>query len=107
MLGLSFALSYLAMTTLSLAMSRHHQLILGGAPSIVRSRVLRIAAVLAFGIALVLCSERLGGEIGTLIWLCQLMLAGLLLASLLAWRSSWVLPLSLFLPLGGLLTLLA
>ncbi|WP_137818047.1 DUF3325 domain-containing protein [Pseudomonas sp. 2FG] len=107
MLCLSFALSYLAMTALSLAMSRHHQAILSGAPSPLRSRVLRIAAVLAFGIALGLCSERLGGEIGALIWLCQLMLAGLLLVALLAWRSRWVLPLSLLLPLGGLLPLAA
>ena len=33
-----------------------------------------------------------GGEIGTVIWLCLVMLSGLLLVLLLAWRSRWVLP---------------
>lgn len=42
-----------------------------------------------------------------MLWLCQLMLAGLLLVALLAWRARWVLPLAAALPLAaGLGTLL-
>ncbi|MEK1905475.1 MAG: DUF3325 family protein, partial [Pseudomonas sp.] len=41
MLLLGFALNYLAMTGLCLAMSRHHKLLLNGAPSQGRQRLLR------------------------------------------------------------------
>ena len=34
-----------------------------------------------------------------MLWLCQLMLAGLLLVALLAWCARWVLPLAAVLPL--------
>ncbi|WP_271409079.1 DUF3325 domain-containing protein [Pseudomonas sp. Q1-7] len=106
MLFLSFALCYLAMTGLALAMSRQHKRVFSGAPSESRSRLLRGGAVLAMLAGLVLAILELGGEIGSVIWLCQLMLAGLLLVALLAWQSRWVLPLVAVLPVcGGLLTL--
>ncbi|MBD2838005.1 DUF3325 domain-containing protein [Pseudomonas sp. JM0905a] len=101
MLVLSFAFCYLAMTGLALAMSRQHKLVFSGAPSESRSRLLQIGAVLAMLVGLVLAIAELGGEIGGVIWLCQLMLAGLLLVALLAWQARWVLPLVALLPLGG------
>ncbi|MCO6059951.1 DUF3325 family protein [Pseudomonas sp. MOB-449] len=57
--------------------------------------------VFAMLVALALSIAELGGEIGGVIWLCQLMLAGLLLVAVLAWKSRWVLPLVALLPLGG------
>lgn len=101
MLVLSFAFCYLAMTGLALAMSRQHKLVFSGVLSESRSRLLRVAAVVAMLAALALSIIELGGEIGGVIWLCQLMLAGLLLVALLAWQARWVLPLVALLPLGG------
>lgn len=101
MLVLSFAFCYLAMTGLALAMSRQHKVLFNGALSESRSRLLRAGAVLAMLVGLTLSILELGGEIGGVIWLCQLMLAGLLLVALLAWQSRWVLPLVALLPLGG------
>lgn len=106
MLLLGFALNYLAMTALSLAMARHHKALLQGAPSLARQRVLRALALVGLGLGLLLCSERLGGEIGAVVWLCLLMLAGLQLVGLLAWRARWVLPLAGLLPAAGGLALL-
>ncbi|AOE87287.1 DUF3325 domain-containing protein [Pseudomonas sp. TCU-HL1] len=107
MLALSFAFCYLAMVGLALAMSRQHKLVFSGAPGEFRSRVLRVGAVFAMLVALVLTIAERGGEVGGVIWLCQLMLAGLLLVALLAWKSRWVLPLVALLPLcAGALALL-
>lgn len=107
MLLLGFAFCYLAMTALSLAMARHHKALFQGALSQARARLLRGVAVLAFGVGLVLAVSDQGGEIGTILWLCQVMLAGLLVAALLAWRGRWVLPAAVLLPLGsGVLALL-
>ncbi|CAD5108121.1 DUF3325 domain-containing protein [Zestomonas carbonaria] len=106
MLWLSFAFTYLAMLTLSLAMSRHHKTLFGAAPSAGRSLLLRSGAIAALVVGLVLSIAELGGEIGSVTWLCQLMLAGLLLVALMAWRQRWVLPLAALLPAGALLQLL-
>ncbi len=89
---LAFALGYLGMLALCLAMPRHHKALLGGEPGRARQRGLRLAAASCCGLALGLCSLRQGGEIGALLWLCQLMLAALLLVALLAWRPRWALP---------------
>ena len=101
MLLLAFALSYLAMTALSLAMSRHHKLLFQADLSPARQRLLRTLALPALVAGLSLCWLAEGGEIGAVFWLCQLMLAGLLLVALLAWRQRWVLPLAAVLPLAG------
>ena len=106
MLLLGFALNYLAMTTLCLAMSRQHKLLFSAALSPARQRLLRVLALPALTGGLALCGVAAGGEIGTVFWLCQLMLAGLLLVVLLAWRARWVLPLAALLPAAGGLTLL-
>lgn len=103
---LGFALSYLALLALSLAMSRHHKTVLQGAPSIGRQRLLRGLALVGLVLGLLLSVEQSGGEIGALTWLCLLMLAGLLLVAMLAWRARWVLPLAALLPAAGGLTLL-
>lgn len=94
MLLFAFALSYLAMAALCLAMSRHHKVLLSGAPSPARQRGLRVLSVLGLGFGLALCWGARGGEIGAVLWLCLVMLAGLLLVALLAWRERWVLPLA-------------
>lgn len=107
MLWLSFALTYLTMLTLSLAMSRHHKLLFSGAPSTARSRALRLVACLVGAVALGVSIAAEGGEIGTIVWLGQLMLSGLLLVGLMAWRQRWALPLAAILPAGALLQLLA
>ena len=101
MLALSFSCCYLAMTGLALAMSRQHKLLFSAAPSESRSRLLRVSAVLAMLVGLALAIAELGGEIGGVIWLCQLMLSGLLLVALLAWQVRSVLPLVALLLLGG------
>ncbi|PAU60863.1 DUF3325 domain-containing protein [Pseudomonas indica] len=107
MLWLSFALGYLALTALCLAMNRHHKALLGGEPSPTRRRGLRLGAAVAMLLALILCIAAQGGEIGAVIWLCQLMVSGWLLVGLLAWRQRWALSMAALLPLGsGLFALL-
>jgi hypothetical protein len=103
---LAFALSYLAMAALGLAMNRQHKLLFRGALSPARQRLLRCLALPALAAGLALCWIVAGGEIGAVFWLCQLMLAGLLLVALLAWRARWVLPLAALLPAVGGLALL-
>ena len=78
---LAFALAYLGMLGLCLSMSRHHKALLGGEPGRLRQRMLRWAAAICFALALGVCSLSQGGEIGAVLWLCQLMLAALLLAA--------------------------
>ncbi len=107
MLLLAFGLNYLGMTALSLAMSRHHKVLLSGAPSVARTRGLRLIALLLLSLAFTLNMVALTVELGIITGLLQLMLAGLTLGLVMAWRSHWVLPLSGLLPLGGLLALLA
>jgi hypothetical protein len=100
---LAFALAYLGMLALCLAMSRHHKALLGSEPGSLRQRVLRGAAALCFALSLVLCSLRQGGEIGAVLWLCQLMLAALLLVAVLAWRLRWTLPVAAPLLVSGMI----
>lgn len=100
MLLLAFALSCLAMAVLGLAMSRHHKALLGGTFGPVRQRALLVFTAFGLGLALALCWNARGG-IGAVFWLCLVMLAGLLVATLLAWRERWLLPLVLGLPLAG------
>nr|WP_307321609.1 MULTISPECIES: DUF3325 domain-containing protein [Pseudomonas] len=104
MMLLAFALAYLGMLALCLAMSRHHKALLGGEPGSLRQRVLRLAAALCFALALGLCSLSQGGEIGAVLWLCQLMLAALLLVAVLAWRLRWAVPVAAPLLASGMLS---
>lgn len=100
---LAFALAYLGMLTLCLAMSRHHKALLGGEPGLLRQRMLRWAAAICFAFALWVCSLSLGSEIGAVLWLCQLMLAAVLLVVVLAWRHLWVVPVAVPLLTSGML----
>lgn len=101
MLLLAFALNYVAMTALCLAMSRHHKALLKTEPSAARQLLLRSLGLGSLLLALALCWSARGGEIGAVVWLGQLMLSGVLLVSLRAWRERWVLPLVTLLPLAG------
>lgn len=92
MLLLAFALAYLGMTLLCLTMNRHRGALLRADTRLPSPVIIRSLAVGCFGFALWLGVNSQGGEIGTVIWLCLVMLSGLLLVLLLAWRSRWVLP---------------
>jgi len=89
---LALALAYLGMTLLCLTMNRHRGVLLHADTRLPGAAVIRTLAAGCFGFALWLCINSQGGEIGTVIWLCLVMLAGLLLVLLLAWRLRWVLP---------------
>ena len=104
MLWLSLALNYLALSALCVSQPLHHNRLLPGAPSRLRQQALRGLACVVVALALYGCVLARGLEIGLVLWLCQLLLAGVGLVLLLAWRSTWVLPLAVALPLlAGLL----
>lgn len=104
MMMLVLALNLAAMTALSLAMNRHHRQLFNGEPGASRRRLLRGAALGLMVVALGLCLRARGIEQGLLIWICLLMLGGLLQGLVLAWRPRWCLGLagSLVLLGGGL-----
>ncbi len=107
MLFLAFGLNYLGMTALCLAMSRHHKALLSSAPSNARTYGLRVIGALLLALGMALNIVELTADMGIITGLLQLMLAGLCVGLLMAWRSGWVLPLSGILPLSGLIALLA
>ena len=105
MLWLSLALNYLALTALCASQPRHHKVLLRSAPSRLRQQALRGLACGVLALALYGSVLVRGLEIGLVLWLCQLLLAGVGLVVLLAWRGTWVLPLAVALPLlAGLLS---
>ena len=103
MLILAFALSYLAMMLLCLTMNRHRGALLRSGARLPGKPIMQSLAAGCFAFALWLCVSSQGGEIGTVVWLCLVMLAGVLLVLLLAWRSRWVLPLAPLLVVCGAL----
>lgn len=90
MMLLALALNLFGMGSLSLAMKRHHRQVMGGEPGRARVVLLRVAAVIAAGMALALCVAATGAEQGTLLWVCLLMLAALAQGLLLAYRPQLV-----------------
>lgn len=100
---LAFALNYLAMLLQCLTMNRHRGALLRVETRLPGKPVLYSLAVVCFGLALWLCLDSQGGEIGSVVWLGLLMLSGVLLVLLLAWRTRWVLPLVPLLMVGGAL----
>ena len=100
---LAFALSYLGMLLLCLTMNRHRAALLRGDLQLPTTPVMRLLAIGCFGFAGWLCIGSQGAEIGTVVWLCLTMLAGVLLALLQAWQARWTVPLAPLLTLGGAL----
>lgn len=104
MILLAFALAYLAMLALCLAMARHHRAMFNTAPTSRRQRWLRVTASgLLFGAALLNIASS-GLAIGLVIVLTQLMLAGVAVGLTLAWRQRWVVPLGALLGVIGMLS---
>lgn len=104
MILLAFALAYLAMLALCLAMARHHRAVFNTAPTPRRQRWLRATASgLLLGAAL-LNTASSGLAIGLVIALTQLMFAGLTVGLTLAWRERWVVPLGALLGVIGMLS---
>ena len=98
---LAFALSYLGMLLLCLTMNRHRAALLRGDLRLPTTPVMRLLAMGCFGFAGWLCIGSQGAEIGTVVWLCLTMLAGVLLALLQAWQARWAVPLAPLLTLGA------
>ena len=76
---LGIALSYLGMLLLCLTMNRHRAALLRGDLRLPTTSVMRLLAMGCFGFAGWLCIGSQGAEIGTVVWLCLTMLAGVLL----------------------------
>lgn len=104
MLLSAFALSYLGMVLLCLGMHRHRGELLRANRHVPAVMLMRALAAACFGAALWASVASLGGEIGAVVWLCLVMLAGVALALLLAWRARWVLPLVPLLTAGAVLS---
>jgi len=79
---LAFALSYLGMLLLCLTMNRHRAALLRGDLRLPTTPVMRLLAMGCFGFAGWLCIGSQDAEIGTVVWLCLTMLAGVLLAAM-------------------------
>lgn len=101
MLLLAFALAYLAMLLLCLGMSRHRGVLLQVETRLPAKAVMRLLAAACFGASLWFCIASQGGEVGAVLGFCLIMLSGILLVLLLAWRPRWVLPLTPLLLIGG------
>ena len=104
MTTLAFALAYLGMLALCLAMTRHHRAMFNAAPTPERQGWLRVAASGLLVAAAALDTASLGVAIGLVVCLAQLMFAGLTVSLTLAWRQRWVLPLGALLSLVGVLS---
>lgn len=104
---LVFALCYLGMSGLALAMPRHFRQLRQHEPSGAQQRTLRMLGCAALAIGLGLCVRLLGFQIGLVSWFCLLMLGGLAVSSLLAWRERWTVPAGPVLVALGLLSSVA
>lgn len=100
---LAFALAYVGMLALCLAMPRHHRQLFDRAPSPLRQRGLRLLAGGLLIAIVMLDVAALGVSIGLVVCLGQLMSAGLLVGLMLAWRERMALPMGAVLGLIGAL----
>jgi hypothetical protein len=103
---LAFALAYVGMLALCLAMPRHHRQLFNRAPSPLRQRGLRLLAGGLLIPVVVLDVAALGSAIGLVVCLGQLMCAGVLVGLMLAWRERMALPMGAALSLIGALNVL-
>lgn len=90
MLWISFVLAYMGMLAFCEVMPRHARVLLRREPTARRRLAGRLLGGALLAVALWQCVKLLGTEIGIVIGLCLLMLAGLSLVALLAWRPRWV-----------------
>ena len=103
---LAFALAYVGMLALCLAMPRHHRQLFKRAPSPLLQHGLRLlASALLVAIVMVDVAE-LGWSIGLVVGLGQLMCAGLLVGLMFAWRERMALPMGAALSVIGALNVL-
>lgn len=98
---LTFAVAYVAMIALCLAIPRHHRQLFDTAPQPNRQRGLRLLALALLAATTALNVASLGWAIGLVIALAQLMCAGLLVGLTLAWRERLLLPTGAVLSLAG------
>ena len=103
---LAFALAYIGMLALCLAMPRHHRQLFDRAPSPLRQRGLRLLAGGLLIVIVMLDVTALGVSIGLVVCLGQLMCAGLLVGLMLAWRERMALPMGAALSVIGALNVL-
>jgi hypothetical protein len=97
---MAFAVAYLGMLSLCLAMARHYRQLFSSELRPTRQRVLRALAVGLLTTSVLLNILAFGLSIGLVLCVVQLMSAGLLVGLVLAWREQALLP------LGGILGLL-
>ena len=103
---LAFALAYVGMLALCLAMPRHHRQLFSRAPSPLLHRGLRLLAGGLLIAIVMLDVAALGVSIGLIVCLGQLMCAGLLVGLMLAWRERMALPMGAALSVIGALNVL-
>ena len=103
---LAFALAYVGMLALCLAMPRHHRQLFNRAPSPRLQRGLRLLAGGLLIAIVMLDVAALGVSIGLIVCLGQLMCAGLLVGLMLAWRERMALPMGAALSVIGVLNVL-
>ncbi|MBK3845673.1 MAG: DUF3325 domain-containing protein [Gammaproteobacteria bacterium] len=103
---LAFALAYVGMLALCLAMPRHHRQLFSRAPSPLLQRGLRLLAGGLLIAIVMLDVAALGVSIGLIVCLGQLMCAGLLVGLMLAWRERMALPMGAALSVIGALNVL-
>ncbi len=103
---LAFALAYIGMLALCLAMPRHHRQLFNRAPSLLQQRGLRLLASGLLAAIVLLDVAALGWAIGLVVCLGQLMCAGVLVGLMLAWRERMAVPMGAALGLIGALNAL-
>lgn len=106
MMLLAFALAYVGMLALCLAMPRHHRQLFNRAPSPLLQHGLRLLASALLVAIVMLDVTALGVSIGLVVGLGQLMCAGLLVGLMLAWRERMALPMGAALSVIGVLNVL-
>lgn len=103
---LAFALAYVGMLALCLAMPRHHRQLFNRAPSLLQQHGLRLLAAGLLIAIVMLDVAALGWAIGLVVCLGQLMCAGVLVGLMLAWRERMALPMGAALSVIGALNIL-
>lgn len=104
---MAFALAYLGMLSLCLAMPRHHRQLFSTELRPSRQLGLRLLATCLLSATVVLNILALGLSIGLVVCLAQLMFAGLVVGLVLSWRERALFPLGGMLGLVGTVSIIA